>query len=268
MGALYRLAFPNGKSYVGITSGTAAARWQKHVRDARAGKPWLVQKAIRKYGTESVRVETLAIADDWAYLQLVERNAIRVLGTFGSGGYNMTAGGDGAMGVVQSPVSRRKKADAQIGVTKNHGAAVSAGLRASSKAAAYFDLQRHVLRERNSSPEGRAAVAARNRTREITPALRAALSAGQRKSEKARASIAALNASKRGVPATREANDKRRKSMLLRATGVSFHVPSKRWRARVTIAGHESSLGYFDTEDEARAARQAAVTAYFEGATP
>jgi group I intron endonuclease len=113
MGALYRLDFPNGKSYVGITSGTAESRFRDHVRDAKH-KPsgWAVHRAIRKYGADAVKVVTLAIADSWEYLQLIEKNAIRVFGTFGTKGYNMTAGGDGFLGGRHTPESKAKIAEA------------------------------------------------------------------------------------------------------------------------------------------------------------
>ncbi|MEK0418304.1 MAG: hypothetical protein RI949_2310 [Pseudomonadota bacterium] len=112
MGALYSLDFPNGKRYLGITSGTVAKRFGEHVKAARAGGTAAVHRAIRKHGSEAVRVLTLAIADSWEYLQLVEKNAIRVFGTFGPGGYNMTAGGDGFLGGRHTPESKAKIAEA------------------------------------------------------------------------------------------------------------------------------------------------------------
>lgn len=113
MGALYQIEFPNGKSYIGITTQTPAARLRSHSKDAKHRKgDWAVHRALRKYGTGNVVLRTLAIANDWAYLQLIERNAIRVFGTFGKGGYNMTAGGDGFLGGRHTPESKAKIAEA------------------------------------------------------------------------------------------------------------------------------------------------------------
>lgn len=112
MGALYRLDFPSGKSYVGITMGSVESRFKKHVIDSTKGKPWAVQRALRRYGAEAVKVVTLAVSDSWEYLQLVEKNAIRVFGTFGKGGYNMTAGGEGFLGGRHTPESKAKIANA------------------------------------------------------------------------------------------------------------------------------------------------------------
>lgn len=109
MGALYRLDFPSGKSYIGITMGSVESRFRAHVLESTKRKGWAVHRAIAKYGVEAVKVVTLAISDSWGYLQLVEKNAIRVFGTFGEGGYNMTAGGDGTQGHVVSEEERAKR---------------------------------------------------------------------------------------------------------------------------------------------------------------
>lgn len=71
-----------------------------------------MQRAIRKYGADAVKVVTLAIADSWEYLQLIEKNAIRVFSTFGDGGYNMTEGGDGFAGGRHTPESKAKIGEA------------------------------------------------------------------------------------------------------------------------------------------------------------
>ena len=85
MGALYRLDFPNGKSYVGITAKTAAQRFSAHAYSAqKRGAPTALGRAIRKYGAEAIKVVALAISNNWEYLQLIERNAIRVFDTFGA----------------------------------------------------------------------------------------------------------------------------------------------------------------------------------------
>lgn len=106
MGCLYSITFPNGRQYVGITTKTAEKRFSHHARGAKNGRHYLLAKAIRKYGEASCRVETLAIYDDWESLCLVEKNAIRVLGTLHPNGYNMTEGGEGVVGAVPSVIEK------------------------------------------------------------------------------------------------------------------------------------------------------------------
>lgn len=97
MACLYQIEFPNGKSYIGITIATARRRFDEHAYKASRQSIGLIHKALRKYGIESVTLRTLAIGS-WDYLCDLERAAIKAYGTFGIGGYNMTAGGDGALG--------------------------------------------------------------------------------------------------------------------------------------------------------------------------
>lgn len=108
MGCLYRIDFPSGKSYIGITAGTAEARFAEHAYNTRTSRQdRAVNRALLKYGTDSVSLKTLAIAE-WDYLLELERKAIAAFGTFGRGGYNMTAGGEGAMGYKHTPESLLK----------------------------------------------------------------------------------------------------------------------------------------------------------------
>jgi len=52
-GCLYALTFPNGKQYIGITSGTLRRRVNLHRSHANTGRPGAVYNAIRKYGTRA-----------------------------------------------------------------------------------------------------------------------------------------------------------------------------------------------------------------------
>lgn len=94
MGCLYIATSPSGKSYIGITTRTAEARFSEHVR---VGTKYCkaIHAAIKQYGKKSFDVRTLVIADDWNYLCELEKRAIAAFGTFGHGGYNQTIGGDG-----------------------------------------------------------------------------------------------------------------------------------------------------------------------------
>lgn len=91
---LYQLKFPNGKSYIGITSKTAQERLKEHFRPSQNRNA--CQRAIHKYGKENVVLVVLATVDNWELLCLAEMEAIEKFNTFTPNGYNMTLGGDGS----------------------------------------------------------------------------------------------------------------------------------------------------------------------------
>jgi group I intron endonuclease len=119
MGELYRVTAPSGKAYVGITSQTTAKRWWKHKNNASHGRGvrygsecTALYEAIRKYGCDKFTVETLVIAE-FEYLKALEQRAIVAFGTKAPGGYNLTSGGDGALGAVPTQDARHKMSTAQ-----------------------------------------------------------------------------------------------------------------------------------------------------------
>lgn len=98
MGCLYRLDFPNGKSYVGITTHSAQKRFSKHCDMATEAHSSALARALRKYSPSVVAVKTLAELDDWELLCLAEQEAISLFRTHTTkGGYNMTSGGEGVV---------------------------------------------------------------------------------------------------------------------------------------------------------------------------
>jgi group I intron endonuclease len=114
MGCLYRLTSPSGKAYIGITSKTADERWSVHQMRVREGRSQAIQKAIRKYGAENFKVETLVIADDWQYLCDLERKAIIAFGTRAPTGYNLTAGGEGVLDRVHTEEAAKNMSAGQL----------------------------------------------------------------------------------------------------------------------------------------------------------
>ena len=91
MGQLYRLDFASGKSYIGITEQTARSRFNGHAESARKGSPCAVHRAWRKHGAPKLVV--LAVLHSHQ-LKPTEQRAVRVFGTYGPNGYNMTPGGE------------------------------------------------------------------------------------------------------------------------------------------------------------------------------
>lgn len=95
MGIIYRAISPNGKSYVGQTTGTRAKRWQEHDLDSKqpdGGNCRYLNEAIRKYGSENFILETLLECND-DQLNHMERQMIKAYASFGPMGYNLTEGG-------------------------------------------------------------------------------------------------------------------------------------------------------------------------------
>ena len=89
---VYKLAFPNGKGYVGQTSQMPVERFRQHVRPGSGCV--LVRRAVQKYGKDSVRLETLAVTNR-EDIDTSERVFIAAYQTFAPFGYNLTPGGKG-----------------------------------------------------------------------------------------------------------------------------------------------------------------------------
>lgn len=106
-GIAYKLTFQNGKVYIGITRESLPARLRRHIANARAGKLFALSTAIRKYGEDSFVAEVIG-AGSWDELKAIEVAEIARHNALGSGGYNMTGGGEGTLCVAQKPETRAK----------------------------------------------------------------------------------------------------------------------------------------------------------------
>lgn len=115
MSILYKLTFPNGKVYIGITTESLSRRVQRHIAYARANRPYAVSAAIRKYGEKSFTAEHIASARNWSDLADIERLAIEQYDSICPTGYNMTGGGEGSYRVQPSTEKRAKISQALSG---------------------------------------------------------------------------------------------------------------------------------------------------------
>lgn len=136
MGALYQISFPNGKRYVGMTMADTHKRFWEHRYHAKRWTKLPIYDALRKYG-DTAEFTVLAIADNREYLEVIERNAIRIMETKLPQGYNLTDGGDGApmgntfqLGRKRSLESRTKMSASSKGKKKSdsHREAIRAAL--------------------------------------------------------------------------------------------------------------------------------------------
>lgn len=135
----------SGKRYVGLTRAGVAIRFRNHKYKALKREGGALYHAIRKYGPEAFSVKTMAEGLDRRQACAVEIQLINKFNTRAPNGYNLTAGGEGAVGLAVSaetrakmsathkarqadPGLRRRTSEALTGVPKTpeHNAKVSA----------------------------------------------------------------------------------------------------------------------------------------------
>jgi group I intron endonuclease len=101
----------NDKKYVGITTNGVEYRWLSHVYDSnRKSQKKKINRAIRKYGKDSFKVEHIASSISLEDLQQAEIQLIAQYDTRGHKGYNSTYGGEGLWGYKHSEDTRAKLA--------------------------------------------------------------------------------------------------------------------------------------------------------------
>jgi group I intron endonuclease len=180
----------NGKGYVGITRGIARLRFLAHCRLAkkqRAKARCAIHRAIVKYGPEVFTVSVLAQAATWEETTQLERAFIAELGTFGSQhGYNMTRGGDGALGRPMLETTKAKIIAANQGkvMSLSFRQAVSARFKGKPKplaqrlknSEAQRGVKNHAFGKRLSA-EHKAKISAAGKGRVVSPETRAKISA-------------------------------------------------------------------------------------------
>jgi group I intron endonuclease len=121
MAYLYKITnLQNNKSYIGWTGRTVEDRWQRHQKDAltyRDNRKFY--NAIRKYGVESWKVETLV---EVATIDEAKQKEIELIERYDSyyQGYNATKGGDGNNGIIMSEESNLARSRALKGRPKNY----------------------------------------------------------------------------------------------------------------------------------------------------
>lgn len=102
----------NGKCYVGQHSGDDIDWYfQENIKSALRGSTGkrLLYRAIRKYGASSFSVSCIYTPADKEEMDRAEIAFIKLFGTKNPGlGYNLTDGGDGALGLVATEETRKK----------------------------------------------------------------------------------------------------------------------------------------------------------------
>lgn len=94
----------NGKTYVGITVQRLPHRLRQHEK-GRGRHVSLISRAIAKHGVEMFRIRALKVAGTYAAALQEERRLVGLLNPQ----YNLTKGGEGALGYKHSPQQLEKR---------------------------------------------------------------------------------------------------------------------------------------------------------------
>lgn len=108
-GLVYRLTFPNGKDYVGVTSRTLEERVTQHIKDSTKGpKDYPLARAIRKYGPANMPSEVL-VEGPMSEMLKMEIKLIRRFESQIPMGYNISRGGTAPMFGRHHSIEMRQK---------------------------------------------------------------------------------------------------------------------------------------------------------------
>ena len=115
-GSIYKIIFPNGKHYIGLTTTSLEQRTKQHKQSAKSGDTKCLCKALRKY--DMVETFELIEIDTADTLEELCEKEIRYIAEYNSyymngNGYNMTYGGEGNHGYVFTEEDKQKISEAQ-----------------------------------------------------------------------------------------------------------------------------------------------------------
>lgn len=129
MAEIYMLTSPSGRQYIGVTKHTAQVRLVSHRELSRNARQYPLNRAIRKYGWRTFKVQTLLTGPE-ALLYKLEGHFIESFKTLVPNGYNVGLGGEG---VKMTPEIKQKLSEGAKEFWKRPGyrERQSAGLRAS-----------------------------------------------------------------------------------------------------------------------------------------
>jgi hypothetical protein len=122
-GFIYKIQFPNGKHYIGITTTSLKQRQNQHKQCAKNGDTKCLYNALRKY--KIVDTFELIEIDTADTLEELCEKEIRYIAEYNSyymngNGYNMTYGGEGTNGYVFTEEDNLKNSEAKKKYHKEH----------------------------------------------------------------------------------------------------------------------------------------------------
>jgi len=155
---LYKLSFPNGKNYIGITSKTALERFALQCLPNPLKSP--LTNAIKRVKPENIELTVLGSFDNWGDLIDAEYLAIEEFRAFGGKGYNQSKGGDAVLSfgfdgqevIVGTVIGNDER---KIEVKKAYRQTPKS--KASQKAYRQTPKSKAAAKERSQTPEAKAA---------------------------------------------------------------------------------------------------------------
>ena len=137
-GFIYKIKFPNGKHYIGLTTTSLEQRTKQHKNAAQNGDSQCIYNAIRKYEMvdtlELIEIDTADTIEELCEKEIgyiKEYNSYYMNGC----GYNMTYGGEGTNGYVFTEEDRQKMSEAH---KKYHEDNPEAGKRNGERKKKYY----------------------------------------------------------------------------------------------------------------------------------
>ena len=136
-GYIYKIQFPNGKHYIGLTTTSIEQRTKEHKRLAKSDDTRYLYNALRYYNmVDTLKLIEIDTADTLEELRKKEIGYIIEYNSYYKNGYNMTFGGDGANGYVHTEDDNQKKSERMIQHYKNHP---EAGKKYGEKIKQYYE---------------------------------------------------------------------------------------------------------------------------------
>jgi hypothetical protein len=113
-GSIYKIQFPNGKYYIGLTTTSLEQRRQEHKYRAKKGNTRILYNALRKYVMvdtfELIEIDTTDSLEELCEIEIryiKEYNSYYMNGK----GYNMTHGGEGINGYVFTEEDKQRASE-------------------------------------------------------------------------------------------------------------------------------------------------------------
>lgn len=122
-GYIYKYTFPNGKLYIGQTVRKVGRRFNEHLYSSQKNKGYYLHNAINKYGKNNILISiicTVGAITKEELKDLLNKLEVFFIQYYNSrvpNGYNVTIGGNSAIGYIVSEETKKKISEANKGHT-------------------------------------------------------------------------------------------------------------------------------------------------------